>query len=83
MINNLKNENENYTKIEKVIKYIRFPLSLKAIIPNIIIPCGIRGKAVTSIEAELNRKVPIQEVKALILENFEKVFEAKLCNENQ
>jgi lipoyl(octanoyl) transferase len=48
-----------------------------------IIPCGIRGKAVTSIEAELNRKVPIQEVKALILENFEKVFEAKLCNENQ
>ena len=48
-----------------------------------IIPCGIRGKAVTSMEAELNRKVPIQEVKALILENFEKVFEAKLCNENQ
>lgn len=48
-----------------------------------IIPCGIRGKAVTSMEAELNRKVPIQEVKGLILENFEKVFEAKLCNENQ
>jgi len=47
-----------------------------------IIPCGIRGKAVTSMEAELNRKVPIQEVKALILQNFEKVFEAKLCNEN-
>jgi lipoyl(octanoyl) transferase len=46
-----------------------------------IIPCGIRGKAVTSIEAELNRKVPIEEVKALILENFEKVFEAKLSND--
>ena len=46
-----------------------------------IIPCGIRGKAVTSMEAELNRKVPIQEVKALILENFEKVFEAKLYND--
>lgn len=43
-----------------------------------IIPCGIRGKAVTSMEAELNRKVPLAEVKALILENFEKVFEAKL-----
>jgi len=43
-----------------------------------IIPCGIRGKAVTSMEVELNRKIPIQEVKELILENFEKVFEAKL-----
>lgn len=43
-----------------------------------IIPCGIRGKAVTSMEAELNRKIPIEEVKELILENFEKVFEAKL-----
>jgi len=43
-----------------------------------IIPCGIRGKAVTSMEAELNRKVPLEEVKALILENFEKVFDSKL-----
>lgn len=43
-----------------------------------IIPCGIRGKAVTSMEAELNRKVPLEEVKSLIKENFEKVFEAKL-----
>lgn len=43
-----------------------------------IIPCGIRGKAVTSIEAELNRKVPLEEVKALILENFETVFDVEL-----
>ena len=46
-----------------------------------IIPCGIRGKAVTSMEAELNRKIPLEEVKALIRENFEKVFEAKLIND--
>ena len=46
-----------------------------------ILPCGIRGKAVTSMEAELNRKIPLAEVKALILENFEKVFEAKLRND--
>ena len=43
-----------------------------------IIPCGIRGKAVTSMEAELNRKIPVEEVKSLIQENFEKVFGAKL-----
>jgi lipoyl(octanoyl) transferase len=46
-----------------------------------IIPCGIRGKAVTSMEAELNRKIPVKEVKALIQENFEKVFGAKLTND--
>ncbi len=43
-----------------------------------IIPCGIRGKAVTSMEAELNRKVPLQEVKSLIKENFEKVFDVTM-----
>ena len=43
-----------------------------------IIPCGIRGKAVTSMEAELNRKIPLEEVKELIKENFEKVFDAEL-----
>jgi lipoyl(octanoyl) transferase len=43
-----------------------------------IIPCGIRGKAVTSMEAELNRKVPLDEVKLLINKYFEEVFEAQL-----
>ena len=43
-----------------------------------IIPCGIRGKAVTSMEAELNRKVPIEEIKQLINKYFEEVFETKL-----
>lgn len=42
-----------------------------------IIPCGIRGKAVTSLEAELNRKIPLEEVKALILENFQQVFDVE------
>ena len=42
-----------------------------------IIPCGIRGKAVTSMEAELNRKIPLEEVKSLILENFQKVFDVE------
>ncbi len=46
-----------------------------------IIPCGIRGKAVTSMEAELNQKVSVEEVKSLILQNFESVFEAKLNND--
>jgi lipoyl(octanoyl) transferase len=42
-----------------------------------IIPCGIKGKAVTSMEAELNKKVDIEEVKAKILKHFKVLFEVK------
>lgn len=40
-----------------------------------IIPCGIRGKAVTSMEVELGKKVDIEEVKAKILKHFKEQFE--------
>ncbi|WP_111708829.1 lipoyl(octanoyl) transferase LipB [Lutibacter citreus] len=42
-----------------------------------IIPCGIKGKAVTSLEAELNRKVPMEEVKSKILKHFSEIFEVE------
>lgn len=40
-----------------------------------IIPCGITDKAVTSMEAELNKKVDLEEVKAKILKHFTTLFE--------
>ncbi|CAL2057562.1 lipoyl(octanoyl) transferase LipB [Tenacibaculum sp. 190524A05c] len=40
-----------------------------------IIPCGIKGKAVTSMEAELGRKLDIEEVKTKILKYFKELFE--------
>jgi len=40
-----------------------------------IIPCGIRGKAVTSMEVELGEKIDVQEVKERILKYFGKLFE--------
>ena len=43
-----------------------------------IIPCGIKGKAVTSLEAELNRKVDEQEVKNKIVKHFANLFEAAI-----
>ena len=43
-----------------------------------IIPCGIKGKAVTSLEAELNKKIPLEEVKAAILKHFKDVFKAEI-----
>ncbi len=40
-----------------------------------IIPCGIKGKAVTSMEAELGRKLDMEEVKEKILFHFKNLFE--------
>ncbi|WP_237274685.1 lipoyl(octanoyl) transferase LipB [Tenacibaculum ovolyticum] len=42
-----------------------------------IIPCGIRGKAVTSMEAELGRKINEEEVKEKILKHFKELFEVE------
>lgn len=42
-----------------------------------IIPCGIRGKAVTSMEVELGKKVTEDEVKEKILKHFKELFEVE------
>ena len=44
-----------------------------------IIPCGIRGKAVTSLNVELGKEeVSMQEVKDKLLKHFQQLFEAEL-----
>ena len=40
-----------------------------------IIPCGIKGKAVTSMEAELGKKTPINEVKDKITKHLSDLFQ--------
>ena len=40
-----------------------------------IIPCGIRGKAVTSMQAELGKKVDETEIKSKILTHFKELFQ--------
>lgn len=45
---------------------------------NYIVPCGIQDKQVTSLEKELGHPVSLEEVKAEVKRNFEKVFEAKI-----
>lgn len=42
-----------------------------------IIPCGIRGKAVASMEAELGEKLDLEEVKEKILKHFKALFEVE------
>ena len=42
-----------------------------------IIPCGIRGKNITSLEVELQKNIPQVEVKTKILKHFSKIFEVE------
>ncbi|QOD59398.1 lipoyl(octanoyl) transferase LipB [Polaribacter haliotis] len=42
-----------------------------------IIPCGIRGKAVASMEAELGKKLDLDEIKEKILKHFKALFEVE------
>lgn len=45
---------------------------------NHIIPCGIKDKSVTTLEKELGRKLPMEEIKENLMRNFERVFEVQL-----
>ena len=46
-----------------------------------IIPCGIKGKAVTSFEVELGKKLDVEEVKQKILKHFSDLFEAEIIKQ--
>ncbi|MEJ7913453.1 MAG: lipoyl(octanoyl) transferase LipB [Chitinophagaceae bacterium] len=45
-----------------------------------IVPCGIRNKQVTSLQKELNKEIPMHEVKKIFTDNFQDVFEVKLLD---
>ena len=47
-----------------------------------IIPCGIKGKAVTSLHSELNKEVDVNEVKTYIMKHFMNLFEANFIYSN-
>lgn len=50
---------------------------------DLMIPCGIKGKAVTSLNVELGKKeVDMEEVKGKLLKHFELLFEARTASEN-
>jgi lipoyl(octanoyl) transferase len=46
-----------------------------------IVPCGIQGKSVTSLQKELGGEVNITDVQNIIKEEFENVFGMELLNE--
>ena len=42
-----------------------------------IVPCGIKGKSVTSLGIELGKKVALSQVKEKILVHFKELFEVE------
>lgn len=46
---------------------------------SFIVPCGIENKQVTSLQKELGRELPFEEVKEKVKNNFEKVFGCSLA----
>ncbi len=42
---------------------------------DLMIPCGIKGKGVTSLSAELGRHIPMTEVKSRLKKHFQTLFE--------
>lgn len=45
-----------------------------------IIPCGIQGKAVTSMQSELGREIPLNEVKEKIKKHFCALFDSEFVS---
>ncbi|HVV06204.1 MAG TPA: lipoyl(octanoyl) transferase LipB [Puia sp.] len=48
-----------------------------------IVPCGIQDKQVTSLEKELGRALPMEEVKEEVRRRFEEVFDVELKNPSE
>lgn len=48
-----------------------------------IVPCGIEDKAVTSLSRLLGRDVSVQEISPLLLNSFERTFDARLKMNSQ
>ena len=44
---------------------------------DLMIPCGIRGKGITSLNAELGRHIPMDEVRTRLRQHFLELFEAQ------
>jgi len=49
---------------------------------NYIVPCGLTGKQVTSLEKELGTKIPLEDVKEKLKSHFEQLFSAQLVLNN-
>lgn len=45
---------------------------------DLMIPCGIKGKAVTSLRAELGREIAMEEVRQKLARHFQFLFEAQI-----
>ena len=57
-------------------------IKLNSLFFSLIVPCGIKGKGVTSLSQELNRDVNVQETQSYLVEQFEKIFQCDIIERN-
>ncbi len=62
--------------VKEGVSFHGFALNVNADLNDfqVIVPCGLKDKGVTSLEKLLGRKVPMSEVKAKVVEAFREVF---------
>ncbi len=67
-------------KISKMVSMHGFAFNINTNLDyfSYIIPCGIADKGVTTLQKELGRKIPLEEVEKHLLNQFEEVFKVKI-----
>ena len=70
-------------KISKKVSMHGFALNVNTNLEyfDYIIPCGIRDKGVTSIEKETGKKIPLEEVSEILLNEFKDIFNVEIKKE--
>lgn len=63
-------------RIEEWISYHGFALNVNTNLHHfdLIVPCGLRDRGVTSMQYELNREISLEDVKAGVMQSFAEVF---------
>lgn len=64
-------------RIEEWISYHGFALNVNTNLHHfdLIVPCGLQDRGVTSMQQELHREIPLEDVKAGVMQTFADVFE--------
>lgn len=72
-------------RIEEWISYHGFALNVNTNLHHfdLIVPCGLQDRGVTSIQHELSREVPMPEIKAGVTQSFAEVFEYTVRHETR
>jgi lipoyl(octanoyl) transferase len=50
---------------------------------RLIVPCGLRDRGITSLSAEIHRRVAVSEAKSVLLDELSRTFDVTFVTEQQ